>query len=280
MVRIVTDTTSGLPLEVARELGIPMLPQIIIFGETSYRDDTELDTATFLEKLRASPVLPKTSAPPPALYGPIFEELTANGDTVLCLHPSSEVSGTVQSAEVAARDFPSADIRIIDTRTIAAPLAAMVLLADGWAKEGLDADTIEARLNDLMARQQLYFVVDTLEYLRRGGRIGAAKALVGSLLKVKPILTLQDGQVAPFQQQRTARRALNRLKELVLERCPPSDDAHLSVMHADAEETARALAAEFQEGLGLSDVPLCELPPAIVVHGGPGILAASFFSEV
>ena len=255
-----------------------MLPQIIIFGDASYRDDTELDTPTFLEKLRASPVLPKTSAPSPALYGPIFERLAGEGDTIVCLHPSSEVSGTVRSAEVAAQDFPDADIRVVDTRTIGAPLAAMVLLADGWAKEGLDADTIAARLRDLIARQQMFFVVDTLEYLRRGGRIGAAKALVGSLLQVKPILTLADGQVAPFEQQRTSKRALRRLKELVLERCPRSDDAHLSVMHADAEAPARELAAEFKESLGVSDVQLYELPPAIVVHGGPGILAASFFA--
>ena len=278
MVRIVTDTTSGLPLDVARELGIPMLPQIIVFGETSYRDDTELDTATFLEKLRNSPVLPKTSSSPPGLYGPIFEKMAADGHTILCLHPSTEVSGTVRSAEVAAQAFPTADIRVVDTRTIAAPLTAMVLLADKWAKDGLDAATITARVHDLIARQEIFFVVDTLEYLRRGGRIGAARALLGSLLQVKPILTLEDGQVAPFEQQRTARRALARLRELVLERCPHTDDAHLSIMHADAADTARALAAEFEQGLGLSRVPVYELPPAIVVHGGPGILAASFFT--
>ncbi len=125
MVKIITDTTSGLPRHLAEEYDIPILPQIIIFGEEAYRDDTELDTPTFLEKLRAAPDLSKTAAPPPDLYIPLFERLVAEGHTIICLHPSAELSGTVRSATVAARDFPDADIRVVDTRTVAGPLAAM-----------------------------------------------------------------------------------------------------------------------------------------------------------
>jgi len=278
MVRIVTDTTSGLSLSQAGEIGVPMVPQIITFGEESYRDDTELDTATFLQRLRASQRLPKTAAPPPALYAPILGPLVAAGETVICLHPSSEVSGTVRSATVAAEDYPGADIRVLDTRTIAAPLAAMVFNAARWASEGRDADAIVAGVHDLMARQRIYFVVDTLEYLHKGGRIGTAKALVGGLLQVKPILTLDDGRVAPFEQQRTARRALARLQELVLTQCPASAEACLAVMHADAEEEAQVLAETLGLALHLDNVPIYELPPAIVVHVGPGVLAASFFA--
>jgi len=277
MIKIVTDTTAGLPRHLAEQYGIPILPQIIIFGEESYRDDTELDTRTFLEKLRASPVLPKTAAPPPALYAPIYGPWVAEGHTIICLHPSTELSGTVRSATVAAQDFPGADIRVVDTRTVAGPLATMVLLAARWAREGVDADTILARVRDLQARQRVYFVVDTLEYLHRGGRIGGAKALVGGLLQVKPILTLRDGRVESFEQQRTARRALARLRELVLEECPHNAESYLCVMHADAEAEARAMAADFAAALGLSEVPIYELPPAIVTHGGPGILATGFF---
>lgn len=278
MVKIITDTTSGLPGQLAEEYDIPMLPQIIIFGEESYRDDTELDTPTFLEKLRASPTLPKTAAPPPNLYAPIFERLVAEGHTIICLHPSTELSGTVRSATVAARDFPDADIRVVDTRTIAGPLAAMVLLAARWAREGADADTILARVHDLMARQRIYFVVDTLEYLHKGGRIGGAKVLLGGLLQVKPILTLKDGRAEPLEQQRTKQRALARLRELVLEECPRSEDAHLCVMHADAEAEAQSLAAGFAAALGVPEVPIYEMPPAIVVHAGPGVLGVGFFA--
>jgi DegV family protein with EDD domain len=278
MIKIITDTTSGLPLDVARAHDIPVLPQIIIFGEETYRDDTEMDTRMFLQKLRASPTLPKTAAPPPALYNPIFEQLLAEGyRTIICLHPSSELSGTVRSALTAAQDFPGADIRVVDTRTIAAPLATVVLLAARWAREGVDADTIIARVQDTLARQRVYFVVDTLEYLHRGGRIGGAQALLGGLLQVKPILTLRDGRVEPFEQQRTQKRALARLRELVLGECPRTPESYLAVMHADAEATARELAADFSAQLGIPDIPIYELPPAIVTHAGPGVLAVSYF---
>jgi len=278
MIKIITDTTSGLPLDVARAHDIPVLPQIIIFGEETYRDDTEMDTRMFLQKLRASPTLPKTAAPPPALYNPIFEQLLAEGyRTIICLHPSSELSGTVRSALTAAQDFPGADIRVVDTRTIAAPLATVVLLAARWAREGVDADTIIARVQDTLARQRVYFVVDTLEYLHRGGRIGGAQALLGGLLQVKPILTLRDGRVEPFEQQRTQKRALVRLRELVLGECPHTPESYLAVMHADAEATARELAADFSAQLGIPDIPIYELPPAIVTHAGPGVLAVSYF---
>jgi DegV family protein with EDD domain len=277
-VRIVTDTTSGLTPEVAEAYDIVLMPQIIIFGEESYRDDTEMDTQTFLEKLRASPLLPKTAAPPPALFIPVFKRLLADGSTIICLHPSTELSGTVRSATVASYDFSQADIRVVDTRTIAGPLATMALLSARWAREGVDPDTILDRIHDLMARQRVYFVVDTLEYLHKGGRIGGAKALLGSVLQIKPILTLKDGRVEPFEQQRTKRRALARLRELVLTECPRSDEAYLCVMHADAEAEAKALAADFAAELGLSNVPIYELPPAIVVHAGPGVLATSFFT--
>jgi DegV family protein with EDD domain len=278
MIKIITDTTSGLPLDVARAHDIPVLPQIIIFGEETYRDDTEMDTRMFLQKLRASPTLPKTAAPPPALYNPIFEQLLAEGyRTIICLHPSSELSGTVRSALTAAQDFPGADIRVVDTRTVAAPLATVVLLAARWAREGVDADTIIARVQDTLARQRVYFVVDTLEYLHRGGRIGGAQALLGGLLQVKPILTLRDGRVEPFEQQRTQKRALARLRELVLGECPRTPESYLAVMHADAEATARELAADFSAQLGIPDIPIYELPPAIVTHAGPGVLAVSYF---
>ena len=278
MVKIVTDTLSSLPLHVAEEHDIPILPQIIIFGEESYRDDTEIDTRTFLQKLRASPVLPKTAAPPPALYTPIFERLVAEGHTIICLHPSTELSGTVRSANVARQDFPGADIRVVDTRSIGGTLGEMVLLAARWAREGVDADTLMARVHDLMARQRTYFVVDTLEYLHKGGRIGGAKALLGGVLQVKPILTLQDGRVEPMEQQRTARRALARLRELVLEECPHSAEAHVSVMQADAEEEAQSIAAGLAAAIGVPEVPIYEMPPAIAVHAGPGTLAAGFFA--
>jgi DegV family protein with EDD domain len=231
-----------------------------------------------MQRLKASRELPKTAAPPPELFVKEFERLVPAGEPILCIHPSAEVSGTVRSATVAARDFPAADIRVIDTRFISSPLATMVRLAAEWAEAGADADTIEARLReDLVPRCRIYFMVATLEYLVRGGRIGGAAALLGGILQVKPILTFRDGQVNQFERERTHKRAVARLKELVLEQIARDGTGYLSVMHAGVPDQGRDLANDLSGQLGLSDVPILDVPPAIVTHGGPGILGVGFF---
>lgn len=277
MVKIMADTTCGLPRETARSLGIPLIPQIVIFDEEAYRDDTELDTAAFLEKLKASPQLPKTAAPPPQLYTPFFEDALRKNEEVIVIAPSARVSGTVRSAEVAAQDFPALKVHVIDSLTIAGNLAALVLMAHEWAQAGESAEVIVRRLNEWIPRARTYFLVNTLEYLQKGGRIGGAKALLGELLQVKPILTLRAGQVEPFEQQRTKKRALARLIEIVEEQCPRTPEAHLCVMQADAGVEAESLAGELRGRLGVQNAPIYEMPPAIVVHGGPGVLAVGFF---
>ncbi|MDP2995586.1 MAG: DegV family protein [Anaerolineales bacterium] len=277
MVKIVADTTSGLPREMLKLLGIPLIPQIVVFGEESYRDDTELDTAAFLVKLKASKELPKTAAPAPVLYNPIYAEAKQRGESVIVIAPSAKISGTVRAATVAAQDFPGVDVRVVDSLTTAGNLASLVLMADAWAKSGLDADAIVSRLNDWIARGRIYFLVNTLEYLQKGGRIGGAKALMGELLQIKPILCLREGQVEPFEQQRTKKRAVARLVEIVEEQCPKGPEAHLCVMQADAMEEAEVLAADLRSRMHLTSIPIYELPPAIVVHGGPGVLGIGFF---
>jgi DegV family protein with EDD domain len=277
MVKIVADTTAGLPREMLKLLSIPLIPQIVVFGEKSYRDDTELDTASFLAKLKASKELPKTAAPAPALYNPIYADAKQIGESVIVIAPSAKLSGTVRAAMVAAQDFVGADVRVVDSLTIAGNLASLVLMADAWAKSGLDADTIVSRLNEWIPRGRIYFLVNTLEYLQKGGRIGGAKALMGELLQIKPILCLREGQVEPFEQQRTKKRAVARLLEIVEEQCPKSPEAHLCVMQADAIEEAEMLASDLRSRMHLTSIPIYELPPAIVVHGGPGVLGIGFF---
>jgi len=277
MVKIITDTTSGLPDETAQHYDIPVIPQVIILGSDSYLEDWEIDKATFMKWLTTSEELPKTSAPPPELFTREFERLVPEGEPILCIHPSTEVSGTTRSATVAAADFPEADIRVIDTRVISSPLATMVTLAAEWAEEGHDADTIEARLHDMIPRCRIYFMVDTLEFLAKGGRIGGAAALLGSVLRIKPILTFSDGHVDQFEKVRTHKRGLARLKSLVLEQIPRDGSGHLSVMHADVPDQAQALADELHAELNQTPIPILDVPPAIVTHGGPGILGVGFF---
>jgi len=279
MIHIIADTTSTIPPQKAAELGIAYLPQIIVFQENSYRDDTEIDSTTFLTKLRASNTLPKTAAPPPALYTPIFEALATPENTLIIITPSSEVSGTFRSATVAAQDFPNADIRIIDSRTIASGLASIVIQAVEWVNQGLSADSVEANIRDMCSRNHVYFVVDTLEYLYKGGRIGGAQMLFGSILQVKPILKLQDGKTQPVESQRTQKRAFARLKEIITAECPRSEKAFLTIGQGDALADAQKFAEDLKQILGVKDIPIYELPPAILVHAGPGVLSFSFFAE-
>lgn len=277
MIRIVADTTSTISPQEAERLGIYYLPQIIIFGDKAYRDDNEISSREFLEKLRASQVLPKTAAPPPILYHPIYDELSRNNDTIIVICPSQKVSGTFRSAADAALEFPQADIRIVDTQTIGPALGTLVLKALSWAKEGKSADFIVEHVEEMGKKARIYFYVDTLEYLHKGGRIGTATALVGSLLQVKPILLFKDGQVNPFDKQRTKKKALSTIVELVKNECPASDESYLAILEADAMSDALAMKQEFQNLLNIKSIQIADLPPAIIVHAGPGVVAASFF---
>ena len=278
MVKIIADTLSGLPAEFARRYDIPVIPQIIIFGTESFREGIEMDNAAFMRRLKTSRELPKTAAPPPEMFVEQFQRLVPSGEPILCIHPSNEVSGTIRSALVAAKEFPLADIRVIDTRLIGSPLATLVQLAAEWAAAGDDADAVEARLRAMLPRCRIYFLVATLEYLAKGGRIGGAAALLGSVLQVKPILAFRDGRVEQFERERTQKRAVARLKELVLEQIPRDGSGYLSVMHAGVPEQGQALADDLAAQLNLPNVPILDVPPAIVTHGGPGILGVAFFA--
>jgi DegV family protein with EDD domain len=277
MTIIIADTTCSLPRDVLKMRGIPLIPQVVMFGEQSYHDDNELDTATFLQKLKASTTLPKTAAPEPTLYYPFFEVAKKKGESVIVVAPSGKVSGTVRSAETAAQEFAGLDVRVVDTQTVSCNLGSLVLLADDMAKAGKSADEIVAKLNDMIPRGRIYFLVATLEYLAKGGRIGGAKKLLAELLEIKPILTIRAGQVEPFEQQRTHKRALVRLEEVVREQCPKSPEARLAVMQVEAEAEARLMAASLKSWWGGGEVSIYELPPAIVTHGGPKTMGVGFF---
>ena len=277
MTIIVADTTCGLPRELLAQRGIPLIPQVVMFGEDSFHDDKDLDTVTFLERLKAARELPKTSAPEPSLYYPVFEEAKKNGDSVIVVAPTGKASGTVRSAHTAAQEFPEVDIRIVDTQTLSCNLGSLVLVADDMAKAGKSASQIVARLEDMIPRGRMYFLVDTLEYLAKGGRIGGAKRLIAELLEIKPILQIKNGQVEPFEQQRTKKRALARLVEIAAEQCSGGESAHLCVLQVEAEKEAQLLVEELKSKINVPQIPIYELPPAIVVHAGPRAMGVGFF---
>lgn len=280
MVRIIADTTSCLDREVAEKYQIPVIPQVINFGEESFYEGKDMDIEAFMRRLRTNKVIPKTAAPPPELFVEEFKRLVPSGDTILCIHPSAEVSGTVRSAEVARLDFPGADIRVIDTRTVGSPLGTMVELAAEWAAQGQSADEIVNHLFSMIARCRVYFLVATLDYLARGGRIGGASALMGSILQIKPILYLKDGHVDVFEKERTHKRAIQRLIAITANQMKQHDKGYLTIMHAGVPEQGEELAQELSKIVHQPQVKVFNVPPAIVTHGGPGILATAFFEPL
>ena len=278
MIQIVTDTTAVLPRDYCDQHAVTVVPQIIRFGEETFLEGVEMSESEFLRRLKSSSVLPATAAPAPGLFEEAYQRAAEQGDSVLSIHPSTDVSGTVAAAHTARGLHPQADIRVIDMRTVAGCLGEAVKLAVEWRSEALSVDQIEQRLHALIPRSRTYFLVATLEYLQRNGRIGGASRLIGSVLQIKPILQLSAGRVEPLDKVRTHQKALERLKELVVKECPPVSTARLCVMQADAVAEAERLREQLCAELGLADIPLYSVGPAITTHAGPGTLAVGFYT--
>ncbi len=278
-VRIVTDTTAVLPPEYIALHKLEVVPQVVLFGEESFLEDVEISYAEFIRRLKTSNWPPKTAAPPPGLFIEAYERQLVRSQTIISIHPSIDVSGTLRSALTAKEVFANADIRVLDTRSVAGNLATMVMLAVEWAESGMPADEIMARLQAMIPRGRTYFLVATLEYLQKGGRIGGAAALIGSALQIKPILEFRNGRVEPLERVRTYNHALDRLKALVVEHCPPLPQAYLSVMQADDMDEAQRLVADLKAALRVDHIPIYNMGASITTHAGPGTLAAAFFTQ-
>ena len=277
-VRLVTDTTACLPPGFAEAHGVEVVPQIVRFGEEAFLEGVEISYADYIQRLKSSASQAFTAAAPPAEFIKAYRRQLAIGSTILSLHPSNEISGTIRSANIAKSEgFADADIRIIDSRSVAACLGAMVQHAVAWIEAGQSADEIIAKLEALFPRGRMYFLVPTLEYPQRGGRVGGAAALLGGVLQIKPLLELRNGRVEPLERVRTYNRAYERLKELVSANCPRTAEAELCVMHADNPAEAERLAGDLRAALGFSDIPIFAVGAAITTHAGPGTIGVGFF---
>lgn len=277
MIKIITDTTSCIDAEFAHKHNISVIPQLIHINGKTYREGEDIEYQSFLQLLQSSRELPKTAAPPPEFFTKVFAALDKDIKHVLCIHPSSEISGTVRSATIASQDFPQLNIHVIDTRLIATPLGELVKLSTEWIKT-MSAESVANRIKSLAAQCHIYFLVPTLTYLAKGGRIGGAAAILGNALQIKPLLTLVDGRVEVESKQRTNKRAFSRMLSLVKQHCP-SKNHHITIMHANAETEAIALAEEIASHLGINHIPIAHVPPAIITHAGPGVIGVAFFKE-
>ncbi|HHV79757.1 MAG TPA: DegV family protein [Firmicutes bacterium] len=240
-IRIVTDSTCDLGPEAVDRLGVSVVPLKVHFGERTYTDGKELSPAEFYSMLQKSEVLPKTSQPSPTEFEKVYRELTRDGSSVISIHLSSKLSGTYQSGVMAKEMLPNADIEVIDSRLASLGMALIVRQAALMAQSGVCREEIVERTKLNALRCHTYFVVETLEYLFKNGRIGKAAHLMGSLLSLKPILALEEGVVVARDKVRGRAKALERVVDIAAGDVVPGSKVQAAICHANAPEAAAAL---------------------------------------
>lgn len=281
-IRIVTDSTADIPLSVRQALRIEMVPLSIQFGRETYLDAVTLQSEQFYEKLVASPVFPTTSQPPPAEFLEVYERLAGESDAeVISIHLSSALSGTYQSAVFAASMLENqAKIHVVDSKSASYGIGALVVAAAEAARDGQSAEQILQLIQTLRNNFYIYFLVDTLTYLHKGGRIGKASALFGSMLNIKPILSIDaEGEVTAIDKVRGSKKALSRILELLEADLSGKPIRRLYIAHANNGEGAEQLREVITERMDVQSVDYITLGPVIGAHAGPGTVAA-FVSTV
>lgn len=272
-VAIVTDSTAYLPRAVAERHDIVAVPLAVVLGDQVLEEGTEISARRVEEALRKRDSV-TTSRPSPAAFAETYRRLAAEGVSgIVSLHLSAEISGTHDAAVSAAAEAP-VPVRVLDTGMVAMALGFCALAAAEVAQRGGTVAEAAAAAERRAVGTDAYFSVDTLDYLRRGGRIGAARALLGSALAVKPLLRLTEGRIALLEKVRTASRAAARLAEIVVERAG-DDDVDIAVHHLAAPERARLLAERLRTAVpGLGELYVSEVGAVIGAHTGPGLLGA------
>ncbi|GAA3498035.1 DegV family protein [Streptomyces prasinosporus] len=270
-VAIVTDSTAYLPARTKERHGITAVPLIVVLGDRALEEGTEISTRSLAQALqKRRPVT--TSRPAPEVFAETYRRAAESGATgIVSLHLSAELSGTHDAAVVAARQAP-VPVRVVDTGMIAMALGFCALAAAETAEAGGTVDEAVTAAEKRAAGTSAYFYVDTLDYLRRGGRIGAAQALLGSALAVKPLLQLAGGRIEPLEKVRTASRAIARLEEIAAERAGGAE-VDVAVHHLAAPDRASALADRLRARVpGLAELHVSEVGAVIGAHTGPGLL--------
>jgi DegV family protein with EDD domain len=276
-VRIVTDSSCDLTDEEVAAHGIEVVPLSIRFGDEEFEDRSELTVEGFYEKLAASAVLPETAAPSPGKFEAAFRrQQEAGADAVVCINLSSDLSATMQSAENAKRSLQDTlDVRVLDSRSITSGLGTQVLLAADAAAAGASTDEVVALVEDLARRTHVVGALDTLENLKKGGRIGGAQALLGSLLSIKPILDISSGKVEEAGKARTRKKALEVLRDKV---AAAGAIDHLSITHGLAPDVEGML--DLLAPLQARDqIRVRTIGPVIGTHGGPRVMGVTWLDR-
>jgi DegV family protein with EDD domain len=266
---VVTDSTADLQADVQERLGVAVVPLIINWDGQTYRDKIDLSQAEFYRRLRTSKTLPRTGAPSLAAFEAVFREQLKQHPAVVSVNLAAGLSGTYEVARRAAESVDPQRIAVVDSGSVSVCLGWLAEIAANLAREGAALADIVERLEAARGRLRILALLETLEFLQRGGRIGRAAALAGTLLSVKPILSVNDGEVAPVERVRTMNGALRRLVELVVAQGPVE---RLGVIDADSAANAAEVERHLRERYPDLGVQRGELGPVVGTHGGPGVV--------
>ncbi len=279
-IRIVTDTATNLPRAIIDEFQIMIVSGTISFGAETFLEYPDLKIDDFYRRLIASKTPPVGRDPNVLDFKKEYTRLLGEqpDTTILSIHVSEALGTAISAARQAAALLPMANIRLFDSRNVSLGQGLMVWEAARMAKAGARVEEILQRLAMMRERTELFVLVDTLEYLAKGGRVGPVARLVGGLLNVKPILTLKDGLVQSHSQYRTRARGMAELKQFALAKCEGVDGLRMGIMHALCEDDARQLADEFQKKLQPELLTISDIGPAVGANTGPGAIGVAWFA--
>ena len=281
-VAIVTDTTACIPREQVEEYGIEVVPIEFIFGDKVYRDGIDMTPAEFYTRLRQAEKLPTTSGSSPSPFLEAYRKASQRADSILCITLAANLSGMFNAAQLArtmAKDaLPNVVIEIIDCRTAAAAQGLIVLAAAKAAAQGKNLTEVIEIARSVMQRVNLFASLDTLYYLVKGGRVPKAAALASSLLKIKPVFTINSGDAKPVTNPRTTQGAIKRIIKIMGKKVAKGQPLHVAVVHADALSEAETLANLISAQFDCAELFLTEFTPVMGVHTGPGLIGVAFYS--
>jgi len=277
-VKIVTDSTADLPPQIVQQLGITVVPAYVRFGEEVYRDGVDISQDEFYQKLVASPIHPTTSQPAPADFADVYSKLSQETDEIVSIQVTSKLSGTYNSA-LQGRELAGARCRIevVDSLSVSMGLGLIAVAAARLAEAGEGLQMVMEEVRQAIPNIRLLGVFDTLKYLLRGGRIGRVKALLGSMLNVKPLITMRDGELFPAGQVRTRSKGIERLFELLKNTLNIEE---IAIVHSTTPDEAGSLRERIGSIFDKKRIHVARLGPALGVHGGPGTLILALREKV
>ncbi|WP_088033678.1 DegV family protein [Evansella clarkii] len=278
-VLIVTDSTADIPKSLQEELGITVVPLKVHFGEETFEDGVDLNPGQFYEKLKKADQIPTTSQPTPHQFEEEYRRLSEENpeSDIISIHLSSKLSGTYQSAYIASQTLgEEIPVTVVDSKRASYAIGVVVVEAAALARKGASKDEVISRINELLEETTVFFMVDTLEYLEKNGRIGKASAVLGSLLKIKPILSLtEEGEVYPYEKVRGNKKAVAKILDEFEDRFG-SDPVHVGISHAEVQGEADELMEKIKDRFNVKKEIVTNIGPVIGTHVGPGTISIAF----